>query len=129
MSTSIIQLEKSLASLEQSLELMSQLHLQDEVVQKALRDACIQRFEYSVELCWKTSMKILGSTTLAAKPAVREMARNNLISSPDLWLTFIDSRNETSHAYDEDVARKVFANIKLFLPQAKELLDALQRMP
>lgn len=78
--------------------------------QKAFRDACIQRFEYCIEFSWKFSMKILGSTTAAAKPAIREMARNNLINNPELWLSFVDSRYETSHAYDEDIAKKVYSN-------------------
>ncbi len=126
---SVSELEKSLLSLEEAMQLMKQSNLQDKAVQKALRDACIQRFEYCVELSWKTTLKVLGSTTAAAKPAVREMARNNLIQSPDLWLTFIDSRNETSHAYDEDVAQKVFTNIRVFIPHAKDLLVAIKRLP
>ncbi|MFN7905547.1 MAG: HI0074 family nucleotidyltransferase substrate-binding subunit [Pseudobdellovibrionaceae bacterium] len=129
MGISVSELEKSLLSLEEAMQLMKQSNLQDKAVQKALRDACIQRFEYCVELSWKTTLKVLGSTTAAAKPAVREMARNNLIQSPDLWLTFIDSRNETSHAYDEDVAQKVFTNIRVFIPHAKDLLVAIKRLP
>jgi hypothetical protein len=42
---------------------------------KALRDSCIQRFEFCIELSWKTSIKILGLQTRAPKPAIREMAK------------------------------------------------------
>ncbi len=107
---------------------MGESHLQDSAVQKALRDACLQRFEYCVELAWKTSMKALGSQTQAAKPAIREMARNNLIVNPEIWLSFIDSRNETSHAYDEDIAKKVFLNIQKFIPEVQMLINNLQRI-
>lgn len=127
MAISKVEFVKALKSLEVALGLMHKIDLQEAAVQKALRDACIQRFEYCIELAWKVSMKVLGSTTLAAKPAVREMARNNLIDNPDLWLEFIEARNETSHAYDEDVAAKVFANAVKFLSEAEKLLVNLER--
>lgn len=126
MGTSTVELQKALNSLEEAVLLMQNNNLQDVAVQKALRDACIQRFEYSIELSWKTSMKVLGSSTMAAKPAIREMARNNLIQNPDVWLAFIDSRNETSHAYDEDIAAKVFVSIQKFVPEALILLKNLE---
>lgn len=127
MGISVEELSKASNSLLQSFELMSQSNLQDIAIQLALRDACIQRFEYCIELAWKTSMKVLGSQTQAAKPAIREMARNNLITNPELWLSFIDSRNETSHAYDEDIAKKVFLNIQNFIPEVQKLIKKLQR--
>lgn len=126
METSSEELEKAIASLKEAVSLMKRSNLQEPEVQKALRDACIQRFEYSIELSWKTSMKILGSTTAAAKPAVREMARSNLILNAELWLEFIDSRNETSHAYDEDIAEKVFKSAQKFLPEAEALAQKLK---
>ncbi len=96
-------------------------------IQKAFRDACIQRFEYCIEFSWKVSVKMLGSDVKAAKPAVREMARNNLISNPEKWLGFIESRNDTSHAYDEAVALKVYAEIESFLPEVTQLLEMLEK--
>ena len=67
-------------------------------------------------------MKVLGSTTAAAKNAIREMARNNLIDNPEAWLNFLEDRNETSHSYDEDIAQKVYLAILNFLPLAKSLV-------
>jgi nucleotidyltransferase substrate binding protein (TIGR01987 family) len=122
------ELKKALNSLKIASNLMKKSDLQDPELQKALRDACIQRFEYSIELSWKTSMKVLGSSTMAAKPAIREMARNNLISDSGLWLEFIEARNETSHAYDEDVAAKVFLNVQKFMPEAENLIQALEQI-
>ncbi len=44
---------------------------------------------------------------------VREMARNNLILNPELWMSFIEARNHSSHSYDEEVATKVLlTNLK-----------------
>jgi nucleotidyltransferase substrate binding protein (TIGR01987 family) len=127
---STAELSKAIESLRISLDLHSQ-SIKDKSskdLQLALRDSCIQRFEYSVEACWKTSMKILGSTTAAAMVAVREMARSDLVSSPDVWFKFIEARNETSHAYDENVARRVLQQIEKFLPEALKLLAKLDKL-
>ncbi|MCO5113830.1 MAG: nucleotidyltransferase substrate binding protein [Bdellovibrionaceae bacterium] len=125
MGVSTTELEKAVKSLEEALELHQKA--ETDIEKKAFRDAVIQRFEFSIELSWKTSMKILGSATAAAKPAIREMARNNLIQDPESWLKFIDARNETSHTYDEDVAQKVYLVVLSFLPFAKELLQKLKQ--
>lgn len=126
-STSV--LSKALDSLKKASDLYKKSinEKADIEIQKAFRDASIQRFEYCIEFSWKVSMKMLGSDIKAAKPAVREMARNNLISNPEKWLGFIDSRNNTSHAYDEDVALKVYAEIESFLPEVTQLLETLEK--
>lgn len=127
MSVSIQELEKAINSLDEALELYKSAA--DDSQRRAFRDAAIQRFEFSIELSWKTSMKILGSGTVAAKNAIRDMARSNLITDPTQWINFIDCRNETSHSYDEDVAKKVFAVIQQFLPEAQTLLAILKSQP
>ena len=128
MSTSLDLLEKAVASLSESLILYNSISEPTAAAKIAFRDACIQRFEYSLELSWKTSMKILGSNTLAAKPAVREMARNNLIDMPELWLEFVDARNNTSHTYSENVAIKVFEKVQQFFPEAQKLILKLKQI-
>lgn len=67
MAISIMELTKATRSLEEVLTLYHSSDHQTLAIKKAFRDACIQRFEYCIELAWKTSMKILGSTTMAAK--------------------------------------------------------------
>jgi nucleotidyltransferase substrate binding protein (TIGR01987 family) len=121
------ELAKAVASLQESMDLYERAAT-DSAEQKAFRDACIQRFEYCLELSWKTSMKLLGQSVNAAKPAVREMARNDLISDPSLWISFVDARNSTSHSYDEEVARMVFEKVQIFLPKVKDLLSGLQKI-
>ena len=69
---------------------------------KALRDACIQRFEFCVELSWKTSVRALGLEIKSPNTAIRDMARNNLIDNTQIWFDFLVARNKTSHTYDEE---------------------------
>ncbi len=127
MGVSVLELGKAIKSLEEAILLHEKASA--DIEKKAFRDAAIQRFEFSIELSWKTSMKMLGSTTVAAKIAIREMARNNLIDEPEAWLRFIDGRNETSHSYDEDVAKRVFSMVLNFLPHAQNLFEKLKKMP
>lgn len=70
----------------------------------------------------------MGSQIAAAKPAIREMARNDLIADAEQWLRFIEARNNTSHSYDQDVAKKVFEEIEHFLPACKSLISKLESL-
>ena len=69
---------------------------------KALRDACIQRFEFCVELSWKTSVRAFGLEIKSPNTAIRDMARNTLIDNTQIWFDFLVARNKTSHTYDEE---------------------------
>lgn len=127
MKVSVVELSKAIDSLQEALDFYRK-QVAGSKEQLVFRDACIQRFEYCIEISWKTSMKVLGSSTSAAKPAVREMARNNLVQDSSLWIEFIDARNDSSHSYDEKVAKKVFDRIQLFLPESQQLLKELQKI-
>lgn len=125
MAATIFEFEKALISLQDGLALFSRSQPQSPE-QKAFRDACIQRFEFCIELAWKTAAKVMGSSSNAANTVIREMAREGLIQDPELWFTFVQARNQTSHSYDEAVALKVFAEILKFQPEAAALLLALK---
>jgi nucleotidyltransferase substrate binding protein (TIGR01987 family) len=104
---------------------------------KFIRDACIQRFEYSYELAHKMLRRFLE----ASEPAgVREMSFPNLIrlgyergllgESWDVWTEFRDARNATSHTYDETKAAGVVEKIPAFSAAARFLatqIDAHQQ--
>jgi nucleotidyltransferase substrate binding protein (TIGR01987 family) len=124
MSISVIELEKAVNSLKEAVDFYQTRNIDSE--RKIARDAVIQRFEYSIELSWKISMKVLGSNTRAAKPAIREMAQNGLVQGTELWFDFIEARNNTSHSYDEGAAAKVFEKAKLFLLEGIKLVSLLK---
>ena len=94
------------------------------------RDGIIQRFEYCLELSWKVSKRVLEDSGVPAdspKNVIRELARLGWISSPDLWLRFLDARNKTSHLYNEDVAQEIFSIVPEFMKEAKALLTVLEK--
>jgi len=91
-----------------------------------IRDSVIQRFEFSVELAWKTSKKIMGTATSAPKDVIREMAQSNYIQDVDRWLKAIDMRNLSSHTYKEDLAEQVFSFVQEFFPELQKLAEGLK---
>ena len=92
-----------------------------------LRDSVIQRFEFSCELAWKTSRRVIGTPTTAPKDVLPEMAQAGYISDADAWLKAIDMRNLSSHTYKEDLAERVYGFAKSFLPELQRLADFLAR--
>lgn len=129
MSISFEELIKVTDSLKVSNELLReffQKEPQNIPLHKALRDSCIQRFEFCVELSWKTSMKVLGLPTKAPNSAIREMAQNNLIDDIQLWFSFLEARNKTSHTYDEDIATSVYSEVARIIPELDQLISKLQ---
>ncbi len=43
-----------------------------------------------------------------------------MIDDEKMWLEMLDDRNITSHAYKYEDAKRVFGNIKLYLPILKK---------
>ncbi len=124
---SLEELKKAIATLGEALDFAKSVESHP-VQFKIARDACIQRFEYCIELSWKVSMRKLGSATKFPKQAVREMARADLITSAETWLDFIEARNSSSHSYDEDIAQKVFSEILVFYKHVQELQKNLENL-
>lgn len=90
------------------------------------RDASIQRFEFTVELSWKTAKKIMGAQTQAPKGVIREMAQSAYIEDIDIWLKAIDMRNLSSRTYKEKLANEVYDFAVQFAPQVSLLLTKLR---
>ena len=91
-----------------------------------IRDSVIQRFEFSVELAWKTTRKFMGVSTSAPKDVVREMAQSGYIEDVVIWLEAIDMRNLSSHTYKEHLAERVYAFACDFLPLLLDLVSRLE---
>jgi len=121
--------EKALSSLQRVLE-RSQTVPEDEDI----RDACIQRFEYTYELAFKMLKRQLEQELpsseeldrLPFKELIRVGAERGLIAVPERWFDYRDKRNITSHTYDEEKAREVFDVLADFAADAADLLNRLK---
>ena len=93
------------------------------------RDGVIQRFEYTIELLWKVSKKVLeenGVMAIAPKDVIREMANIGWIKNPQEFIGYIKMRNETSHSYKEEVAEAVYKTSLSFVKAADDLVNILK---
>lgn len=94
------------------------------------RDGLIQRFEFTVELAWKSAKEYLeeqGAVVQYATPraVLKDAYAAGMISQPDVWNNILTARNSTSHIYSEDTAIAIAAQIcHDFLPVLRELRDA-----
>lgn len=93
-----------------------------------IRDSVIQRFEFCVELAWKTAKKVMGTSSVAPRAIVREMAQQGLISDPETWFHYLESRNLSSHTYQEALAEKVYDVAKTALKDFEKLLSQLEKL-
>ena len=96
----------------------------------SIRDGVIQRFEFCVELAWKTLREYLldqGYTEINSPKSVMKQAfADGILDHEDGWLQLLDARNETSHIYDEATATTVFGNIRtIYVPLLKDLIQKL----
>ncbi|KKM12985.1 hypothetical protein SY88_00795 [Clostridiales bacterium PH28_bin88] len=76
-----------------------------------VRDATIQRFEYTFELAWKLFRKVArieGVEVNSPRQAIRAAYDAGLLEDIDLWFELLEDRNRTSHTYDESTATQVF---------------------
>jgi len=90
-----------------------------------IRDSVIQRFEFTVELAWKTAKKTLLSPSNSPRSVIREMAEEGLISDPEKWFALIEARNLSTHTYKEALAEKVYGVAKDAIADFQQLMDKL----
>lgn len=85
------------------------------VVDELIKEGVIQRFEYTHELAWNVMKDYAffqgNSTVGGSRDATREAYKLQLIEHADVWMDMIQSRNKTSHTYDENTANEIFAKI------------------
>lgn len=121
--------EKALASLDEALAEF------DRTQSQFVKDACIQRFEYTYELAHKLLKRQLEAMSpnpseidqMSFPDMIRSGAERGLLANGwDEWRRFRDARNATSHAYNEQKANEVFERIPGFRDEAAFLLARLQ---
>lgn len=80
------------------------------------REGIIQRFEYTFDLAWKTLKDYLefqGITDITgSRDTFREAFSFGIIEKGELWMEMIESRNLTSHTYNEETASKILESIR-----------------
>lgn len=98
------------------------------------KEGVIQRFEYTLELGWKTlkdKMEFDGLILDRISPRVvmKEAFQAKYISQIDRWMEMINDRNLLSHSYDLETFESVIPDIKkIYAPLLEELCEKLKKM-
>lgn len=95
------------------------------------RDSAIQRFEFTLDLAWKTTKTFLedsrGIRCASPKGCFREAFAQGLIEHDPFWLDLVDLRNDTVHTYKEELAEAVFAQLSRAVEYFDLLLISLEK--
>ena len=96
-----------------------------------VRDAAIQRFEYTFESLWKLLKEFLkekeGVLCNAPKSCFREAFAVGIISEDDTvkCLEMTDDRNMTSHTYREEVAQVLYGKLGEYCALMELIMDRI----
>lgn len=121
---------KSLASLSEALKL--DLSKFNEIELDIVKNGQIQKFEYSVELCWKLIKAFLseqhGIEAVSPKSAIKEFFIINLLDEGEyeLLIQMIDDRNRLSHIYNEVFFEEIYSKLKVYLDLMEKILVKIQ---
>ena len=130
-------LKRAIAQVDEALTFTSSdLAQANERVALQFRASSIQAFEYTYELTYKTLLRYLeiiepseiAFRTMSFQQVIRLGYERELLQC-DLraWLRFRESRNATSHTYNDMKAQEVFAQIPHFVAEAKYLLNEVMK--
>jgi len=97
-----------------------------------VRDAAIQRFEYTFEAIWKAAQLYLrereGLEQGSPKGVVRACLQAGILKEAEarLALTMVDDRNLTVHTYNEDLAQRIFSELHNYAELMAKWLGVMQ---
>jgi nucleotidyltransferase substrate binding protein (TIGR01987 family) len=100
-----------------------------------VRDAAIQRFEYSFETAWKAGQRYLLDREGLDHPSPARVVRGchavGLLDDAQarLALRMIEDRNRTVHTYNERLAVEISGRLASYCALIEAWLDAMERKP
>ncbi len=126
----INQLECAILRLGEMLGEYEKIEELDRLLQEAVKESLIQRFEYTCEVSWKTVKRYLTEyqgyqETMGPKPVIRLGGQLGILDAAK-WMEFHSARSATSHDYSEDKAKVTVEIIQSFYCEADKLYKNLK---
>ena len=125
------QLKRVLSRLNEMLRKYEYSDGYEPLIVDALREALAQRFEYSLEVAWKTCKRhlseqgFLEASTGSPKSIMRLAFSNGLIADATPWIRYIDARQNTAHDYSEEKLDAVIEVVASFFTDAVALYEKM----
>jgi nucleotidyltransferase substrate binding protein (TIGR01987 family) len=94
-----------------------------------VRDAWIQRFEFTFEMAWKALQRYTlaeGLECVSPRDCFRVGFRLGLIDKDIQWMAMVEDRNRTSHTYDESSAKAIYRALPGSAQLLRRLLERLK---
>lgn len=93
----------------------------------------IKAFEYTYELAWNAMKDFLTyrgvSDIFGSRDAIRKAFSSGLIEDGEMWMDMLQSRNKTSHTYNEETAEEITLAVQEhYYSLFKELADKLSSL-
>jgi len=117
----------SLDNLERALQRLDEA-LKEPSNNSLLIDGTIQRFEFAIELLWKTLRRALlveGIEINTPREALIESYRIHWLEEESIWLSMLKDKNETSHLYNEVKAQEIYNRIHDYYDEMIKVLRLL----
>jgi nucleotidyltransferase substrate binding protein (TIGR01987 family) len=112
-------LARSIANLGRALARLEEAVAQPVEASPLTVDGTIQRFEFAIELFWKTlkrRLAIEGIETATPRETLSAAFQAHWLDDETAWLDMLADRNRTSHIYDEKMARVIYTRIRGYAP-------------
>lgn len=119
---------RALAQLENAVMLAEQRDLSD-----LENQGLIQAFEFTHELAWNCLKDFLEhkgqSEIYGSRDATRKAFELQLIEDGETWMNMIQSRNRTSHTYNQKVMQEIITDVtEVYFSQFKALANKLDQL-
>ena len=96
------------------------------------KEGIIQRFEFTLELAWKTlkdkiEFDVIILERISPKMVLKVAYQAKYINNIEVWIQMINDRNLVSHTYDFETFEEIIPSIqKQYIPVLNELFVSLK---
>ena len=127
--TQDIRWQQRFENFERALRLLQEPLGNVDVLSELEQQGVVQRFEFTLELAWKTLKDYLVLSGVAfdqvtPKSVIKQAFAAKLITDGQLWVDMLDCRDRLSHTYDEAVFGEAVREIANSYVHAFEALCA-----